>query len=81
MLPTHNLQVVKLSNESEEPLTWALDLSGPKRVQDGTFQFALHSGVPFTPPSLSSSPAPGDIGYLKPGKSFNFTVLCNPGTL
>jgi len=77
----HVSQVIKLTNVGEEPLTWALDCAGVKRLEDSTFKFVSPRGTPLTPPtpSPSSGPREGEIGYLKPGQSFEFTVQCKPG--
>ena len=75
-----SLQVIKLNNVGEEPLTWALDCAGVERLEDGTFKFVHPTGTPFTPPTPNSSqPTEGQIGFLKPGRSFEFTVQCKPG--
>ena len=74
--------MVKLSNVSEKAVTWALDMSGQQRVEDGTFKFVLASGAFFVPPaakcSRPSTTQPGEIGHLDPGKKFKFGVLCSP---
>ena len=77
----HVSQVIKLTNVGEEPLTWALDCAGVRRLEDSTFKFVSPRGTPLTPPtpSPSSGPKEGEIGYLKPGQSFEFTVQCKPG--
>jgi len=77
----HVSQVIKLTSVGEDPLTWALDCAGVKRLEDSTFKFVSPRGTPLTPPtpSPSSGPKEGEIGYLKPGQSFEFTVQCKPG--
>ena len=75
-----SLQVIKLTNVSEEPLAWALDCAGVERLEDGTFKFVHPTGTPLTPPTpTSSQPTEGEIGFLKLGRSFEFTVQCKPG--
>ena len=77
---SHSLQVIKLNNVGEDPLMWALDCAGMERLEDGTFKFVHPTGTPFTPPTPSSSqPTEAQIGFLKPGRSFEFTVQCKPG--
>lgn len=72
--------MIKLNNVGEEPLAWALDCAGVERLEDGTFKFVHPTGTPFTPPTPNSSqPTEGQIGFLKPGRSFEFTVQCKPG--
>ena len=68
-------------NSSDQPLTWTLDWSGKPRIEDGTFTFALPTGVSFHPPSASSKPQFGEIGYLEPNKEFDFVVTCSPRML
>ena len=74
--------MIKLNNVGEEPLTWVLDCAGVERLEDGTLKFVHPTGRPLTPPIPSSSqPTEGEIGFLKPGRSFEFTVQCKPGTI
>ena len=77
---SYSLQVIKLNNVGEDPLTWALDCAGVERLEDGTFKFVHPTGTPFIPPTPSSpQPTEGQIGFLKPGRNFEFTVQCKPG--
>ena len=57
---SYSLQVIKLNNVGEDPLTWALDCAGVERLEDGTFKFVHPTGRPLTPPTPSSSQPTGE---------------------
>ena len=73
-------QSAELKNVGESPLTWRLQTSGVKRVEDETFRLVSASGAPLTlPPADISPPGVGELGYLAPQESCRFSVQCRPG--